>query len=49
MIMIRKFEEDDRDEVIRLALHFQNDGSRPRVTIEDQPDMLHIRENYTRY
>lgn len=46
MIIIKEFEADDRDEVIGLALYFQNDGSRPQVTIEDQPDMLHIRKNY---
>ena len=43
---IRAYQEKDRDEVIALALHFQNDGSRDFVTIDDQPDLLHIEEEY---
>ena len=46
MIDIYAFEETDRDEVIQLALHCQNDGSRPFVSVSDQPDLLKIRENY---
>lgn len=43
---IRYFEEADRDAVIALVLHCQNDGTRPLVGVEDQPELLHIREKY---
>lgn len=46
MITIRAFEETDTEEVIALVLHCQNDGTRPLVGVEDQPDLLHIREKY---
>lgn len=46
MIDIKTFEESDRDEVIKLVLHCQNDGSRPLVGVEDQPELLCIREKY---
>lgn len=43
---IQAYTEADRDEVIALVLHCQNDGTRPYVTVADQPDLLHIRETY---
>lgn len=33
-------------DVIDLVLHFQNDGTRPLVTVNDQPDLLNIKECY---
>lgn len=46
MCEIREFQETDTKEVIKLALHCQNDGSRPVVSLKDQPDLLCIREKY---
>ena len=46
MIEIRAFQKEDAQQVIRLALHCQNDGSRPKVTVEHQPDLLCIQEKY---
>lgn len=46
MIEINLFEEKDRDEIIQLVLHCQNDGTRPVVGVEDQPELLSIREKY---
>lgn len=46
MIEIKTFEEADTDEIIRLVLHCQNDGSRPLVSVQDQPELLCIREKY---
>lgn len=46
MLEIRTYEEADRDEVIALVLHCQNDGTRPLVGVADQPELLHIREMY---
>ena len=46
MVEIRTYRSVDTDEIIQLVLHCQNDGSRPWVTIDDQPDLLHIREKY---
>lgn len=43
---IRTYEEQDRDQVIQLVLHCQNDGSRPLIGLKDQPDLLHIPEAY---
>lgn len=34
--------------MIDLVLHFQNDGTRPVVTVADQPDLLHITDAYFR-
>lgn len=48
MITIIPFEESYTQDVIDLVLHFQNDGSRPLVTVADQPDLLHIRDSYLR-
>ena len=46
MIQIRLYEETDRDQVIALVLRCQNDGTRPAVTVYDQPELLCIREKY---
>lgn len=46
MVEIRTYRESDCDEVIALVLHCQNDGTRPLVTVEDQPELLCIREKY---
>lgn len=48
MITIIPFDESYTQAVIDLVLHFQNDGSRPLVTVADQPDLLHIRDSYLR-
>ena len=45
-LRIRPFVPQDRDEVIALVLHCQNDGTRPPVTAADQPELLHIPEQY---
>ena len=42
MITIRQFEEKYTQDVIDIVLHFQNDGTRPYVTVDDQPDLLDI-------
>lgn len=46
MIEISKFKEEYTNDVIDLVLHFQNDGTRPSVSVDDQPDLLHITEKY---
>lgn len=46
MITIGTYCEYDRDEVIALVLSCQNDGTRPYVSVEDQPELLHITEKY---
>lgn len=46
MITIRQFEDRYTQDVIDLVLHFQNDGTRPMVSVEDQPDLLHIVDAY---
>lgn len=46
MIEIKIYEDCDREEIIRLVLYCQNDGTRPLVTVEDQPELLHIGEKY---
>ena len=48
MITITQFEEFYTQDVIDLVLHFQNDGTRPIVTVADQPDLLHITDAYFR-
>lgn len=45
-ITIQTYTEADRDEIITLVLHCQNDGTRPIVSVEDQPELLHIKERY---
>lgn len=46
MLEINVYSESDRDEVIELVLHCQNDGTRPFVSVENQPELLHITEEY---
>lgn len=46
MIQIRLYEETDRNEVITLVLECQNDGTRPAVSVEDQPELLNIPKAY---
>lgn len=46
MIKITQFDDKYTQDVIDLVLHFQNDGTRPLVTVDDQPDMLHITDAY---
>lgn len=46
MIEIKTYTELDKDQIIALVLHCQNDGTRPLVSVEDQPELLHITENY---
>ena len=46
MITIRQFEEKYTQDIIDIVLHFQNDGTRPYVTVDDQPDLLNIVESY---
>lgn len=43
---IQTYTEADREEIIALVLHCQNNGTRPLVSIEDQPELLHIKEKY---
>lgn len=38
MIKITQFDDKYTQDVIDLVLHFQNDGTRPLVTVDDQPD-----------
>ena len=46
MITVERFREPDTDDIIELVLHFQNDGSRPTVTVDDQRDLLDIEKEY---
>lgn len=46
MPKIQPYTEADREEIIALVLHCQNDGTRPVVSVENQPDLLHIKEKY---
>lgn len=46
MIEIKEYSESDRNEIIDLVLHCQNDGTRPIVTVDDQPELLCIQEKY---
>ena len=46
MLEINTYFESDRNEVIALILHCQNDGTRPLVSIENQPELLHIKEKF---
>lgn len=45
-ITISLFETRYTQDVIDLVLHFQNDGTRPLVTVDDQPDLLNIVGEY---
>lgn len=46
MITITQFEERYTQDVIDIVLHFQNDGTRPLVSVDDQPDLLNIVGEY---
>lgn len=46
MITISQFEDKYTKDVIDIVLHFQNDGTRPLVTVDDQPDLLNIVDEY---
>ena len=46
MIEIGTYSTCDKESVIALVLHCQNDGTRPLVGVEDQSDLLHIEEEY---
>lgn len=46
MITISQFEDKYTEDVINLVLHFQNDGTRPLVSVNDQPDLLNIVGEY---
>ena len=46
MITIGQFEDKYTQDVIDLVLHSQNDGTRPLVTVNDQPDLLNITCEY---
>ena len=46
MITISQFDEKYTQDVIDIVLHFQNDGTRPLVSVEDQPDLLNIIGEY---
>lgn len=46
MITISQFEEKYTQDVINIVLHFQNDGTRPAVSVDDQPDLLNIVHEY---
>lgn len=43
---IHTYTEADLSQVIALVLHCQNDGTRPLVSVDDQPELLHIKEKY---
>lgn len=45
-IEISKFSSEYTQDVIDLVLHFQNDGTRPLVSVDEQPDLLTIEESY---
>lgn len=46
MITISQFEDEYTQDVIDIVLHFQNDGTRPFVSVDDQPDLLNIVDAY---
>ncbi|MDE6706962.1 MAG: GNAT family N-acetyltransferase [Oscillospiraceae bacterium] len=46
MITISQFEEKYTQDVIDIVLHFQNDGTRPLVSVDDQIDLLDIVGEY---
>lgn len=46
MIEIGIYSTCDKDEIIALVLHCQNDGTRPLVSVENQPELLRIEEEY---
>lgn len=46
---IETYIEADREKIIALVLHCQNDGTRPIVSVDDQPELLHIKEKYLEF
>lgn len=46
MIEIKTYSETDKEEIIALVLHCQNDGTRPFVTVDHQPELLCIKKSY---
>lgn len=46
MIIIDTFKQGDSEDIIKLVLHCQNDGTRPPVSVKEQPDLLRIKEEY---
>ena len=46
MITVSQFEDRFTQDIIDLVLHFQNDGTRPIVSVDDQPDLLDIRSDF---
>lgn len=46
MLKIKPYQPSDQDEVIKLVLHCQNDGSRPIISLDNQPDLLTLYEKY---
>lgn len=46
MITITQFEDRYTQGIIDIVLHFQNDGTRPLVLVDDQPDLLNIVGEY---
>lgn len=46
MITITQFKDKYTQDVIDLVLYFQNDGTRPKVSVNDQPDLLNIVGEY---
>ena len=46
MIEIKEYIDAYRDDVIALVLHCQNDGTRPLVGVEDQPELLDIKKSF---
>lgn len=45
-LSIRPFERADERSLVELVLHCQNDGTRPSVSVEDQPELLRVEEVY---
>lgn len=46
MLSICLYEDIDKEGIIDLVLHCQNDGSRPVVGVEEQRDLLDIKKCY---
>lgn len=46
MLTITQFQDRYTQDVIDIVLYFQNDGTRPLVSVKDQPDLLNIVGEY---
>lgn len=47
MLQIEIFKQSDTEEIIKLVLHCQNDGSRAEIlSLDKQPDLLNIKKEY---